>query len=245
MSIIKISELEHKMVHDASKDYGEYWVYANEAIHLLQNFVDGVAIEAQAFSIFLSQIQKSSTLAVLSTLRRHDVQALIMIRHLSESTVLAAYSLVEYELNKYIYTSKNGYAMEKKDIKKRAYKWIEKEYPDISKRIKLAKDQINDLYAHANLLSAFTNYKISEENNIVLEFFDKKDDVFTKQRLWWIGNISFGIIDLITKVNRKHSLISTKDISNNMLRLMMLNNKLQEELMKLPNFSAHIGKTLE
>ncbi|WP_186438576.1 hypothetical protein, partial [Cohnella terricola] len=239
-------QTEHNMIETAEKEYRDYYQFAIESINLLDSFVNSVELDAQVFLIFLSQIQKSTTLAVLSSLRRHDVQALMNIRHLLESFVLIVYSFIEKDFESYVLYSKYGYAVEKRDVKDRARKWLKAEFPEYSDKIKNMKDQINDFYAHANLLSAFANYNFDDDLKISLEIFDKKEDVFIRQRLWWIGNITFGIIDLIIKVNRKYPLITFRnDINKRMIKLAQRNNFLQEELTNLPNFSKHIGKTLE
>ncbi|MEW9702952.1 hypothetical protein [Paenibacillus sp. SI8] len=246
MDIVGVSTTEHQMIINSFDEYGDYYRYATESIDLLNGFIASIRTDAHVFMIFLSQIQKSSILAVLSTLRRHDVQALMTVRHLLESSVLATYSFIEHDLDEYAYTSKNGYAIEKKKIKERARKWLNAEFPEYSNKIKQIKGQINDFYAHANLLSAFANYEFSEVDKITLRLFDKKEDLFIKQRLWWIGNICFGIMDLFIKVNQKYPIITLiNEIDERMISLARYNNKLQEELMSIPNFTRHVGKTLE
>lgn len=246
MNLVELAKTECSMIEEAEEEFKEYYRFASESIGLLNNFINSVNIDGQVFLIFMSQIQKSTVLAVLSTLRRHDVQALMSVRHLLESYVLIIYSFVEKDFDSYVYQSKNRYAIERKDVKVRARKWLESQYPEYSNRIKNMKLQINDFYAHANLLSAFTNYDFTNESSITLKLFDKKEDIHIKQRLWWIGNISFGVADLIIKVNQRYPLvIFNKDTNEKMVDLALENNVLQEELMNLPNFLKHAGMTLE
>lgn len=71
----KFSAEEHKMLLRAEKEYGDYWTNALNYNGLLNNFVAEVKPEAMFFVIFISQVKKHHTLALLSISRRHNVQA--------------------------------------------------------------------------------------------------------------------------------------------------------------------------
>jgi hypothetical protein len=171
--IEELSKTEHTMVSSASENYGRFYNHAEEILKFLFAFIKSVDASAEVFIIFLSQIQKSLSLSTLSTVRQHDVQAQMMLRHALESAVLASYSLYERDIKKFADTNEQGYLFEIPGIKDKAYKWLEANYKTHNDKIRFMKTQvINKSTAHANIVSAFNNYDFEEQESIKITFFD-------------------------------------------------------------------------
>ena len=62
------------MLLQAERRYGDYWKNAMEYNGLLNNFVKEVKPNAMFFVMFMSQVKKHHTLALLSIPRQHSVQ---------------------------------------------------------------------------------------------------------------------------------------------------------------------------
>ena len=72
-------------------------------------------------------------------------------------------------------------------------------------------------------------------------FFDKPHVIITKQRLWWIANISFGVLDLFVRVVQDFPLIKFVDIlPNDMKKLGIENEQIKTELTKNEAFAKWI-----
>ena len=99
------------------------------------------------------------------------------------------------------------------------------------------KDQINETFAHASILPTSQNLYF-DGSKLGNQFFDAHDKLMTKQRLWWIGNVSLGLLDLFAKVIEKHPIVTlVDDLSPKMISLSYENNRILNELKRNPRFS--------
>lgn len=193
--------------------------------------------EAWIFISFLGKVHNSLLLALLATIRKHDVQTNMMLRQALESDVLACYALSEPVIESFTTEDQDGLLSSRKDVRTRAYKWLEEEYEDHSVKIKHMKDVINESSAHSDIMQTPTNYECLQDMMWIF-IFDKDDEhSVTKQRLWWIANIAFGLIDLFSIVAKKCPLIDfVDDFAKRMSEYGSDNRKWKTKLMSDPRF---------
>ncbi len=98
------------------------------------------------------------------------------------------------------------------------------------------KTTINETFAHANILSTPYNYEV--DGSIIRKlFFDIPDSLISKQRLWWIANVSFGLLDFIAAVAQKYPIIKfTDDFPDKMKKYGIDNETIKKQLMENPRF---------
>lgn len=237
-NINDIVNSEKDMFFSSEKIYGEYFVNAMGSNDFLNSFILSINDPEKFISVaFLSQIRKFSTLAMLSAVRRHYVQSMMNLRQVLEAVLWMIYAMVFKEDNKF-YAS-NGRILEvSKTLKNNRNKWIEKEFPEKSKKIKSQKNIINESVAHSNIIYAFINFEADNKNkNFNTPFFDFKDTDFIKVNLWTISNSIIGIIEFIYEVNKKYNVFKIKnDFISELQKLGFENNKLKIELMKKEKF---------
>ncbi len=237
-----LSNTENALIKNAQQEYGIIYDNANNAVSLMWDFIKVVKSDGWIFISFLSQVQKFLTLALLSTVRMHDVQTNMLLRQALESAVLAGYSLTNSDLESFGYIDSNGITHENKNAKENAYKWIQNSYPIHSKKIRSFKDAINSISAHSNIINTTSNFEFNEgEMNVM--FFDKPHVIITKQRLWWIANISFGVLDLFVRVVQDFPLIKfVETLPNDMKKLGVENEQVKQELTKNEAFAKWLTK---
>ncbi|MDD5772248.1 MAG: hypothetical protein PHX78_02120 [bacterium] len=224
--------LENEQIKKALIEYGCVLVNANDFVGLLWEFVEGYEDKALNFIYFLSQVQKSLTLALLSTLRKHDVQMNLMLRHALESAVLACYGLFEANTNEFGTVNTDGILNPNDKVKDKAYKWLDEKYRSYSEKIKDMKDIINKNSAHPNIAQTLNNCNFAE-NLRTITFLDEVDILFTKHRLWWIANISYGLLDLFEKVIKDYPIVKLDDgFIRKLEKLYVENEKIKQELIK-------------
>jgi len=237
VQILQLSEAENELVKYAHETYGHIFENAHDLVFLTWNFLSDVKPDAWVFTLFLSQLQKSLTLSLLSTLRNHDVQFHLVLRYALESAVLAAYALHDANIDSFGYTDDKEVLHQNEKVKDKAYKWIEANYETYSEKIKHMKKTINQSFAHATIIATPQNiyFQNSKIGNL---FFDKEDQLMTKQRLWWLANVSFGLLDFFSKVISRYPLVTlARDFPVKMRDLGIQNEKIKSELMNHPRFA--------
>ena len=233
--IESISWSEHELIVEARELYDEFLLFSEETIKLLMKSFVSVHPNCDVFLVFLSQIQKALTLTLLSTIRKHDVQSSLMLRIALESSVYAGYALTKANVFDFVTLDENGFAHENKNIKKKALKWIEDNYSHFSISIKNYKDMINDSSAHSNIISAFSNFSIGTNDSIIISMFDNDRTEMIKERLWWVGNITFCILDFLRIVIKDHPMVKLHDnFHQELFDISRLNDYLEDQLLKNP-----------
>ena len=199
ITLSNLSKHEQKLIENAANEFGNNFTHAHDLVFFTWTFITSIKPAAYAFSLFLSQIQKSLVLCLLSALRNHDVQYHMMLRHVLENTSLACFSLYETDTEKFYRSDENDILYAKESATRQAYKWLEKNYPGFSAKIKDMKDNINKSFAHASILPGPLNIHVNG-NTIGNLFFDKPGKLMTRHRLWWTANVTLGILILFEKV---------------------------------------------
>jgi len=247
-NIIEISEIENALIKAASVEYGRYYENASSLVSLASDFFNKADFDFWVFLSLLSQVQNSLCLALLSTLRRHDVQTNMMLRHVLEAAVLACYSIHNKNEDNFAKQTSEGLLILNDKVRDKSYKWLESNYKSYSDKIKFMKDKINKTSTHANIMHAFYNTDFSSHRKIVVSIFDGNNEdiehtrVMIMQRLWWIGNIAFGIVDLLSKVISDYKAANLIDnFADIMATLGRQNQMLMEELKQNQRCLLHNG----
>jgi len=171
----------------------------------------------------LSSVQKNLSFSLLAVIRRHNTQAMMILRQVLESSVLGCYGLYDNDINKFY--KKEIYEHNKSidKIRKSVYNWVKGEYPEYSDAIKTFKDEINKQFAHANIVHASTDI-LSEQTFL---FFDKKDEILTKNLLCVIAWVSSVLLNFFSKVIQDFPLVKVVDNFENKVK------KLESERYKI------------
>lgn len=240
IDIIELSQMEHDSVADAAAKYGTIFVHAHDIVAFTWLFLKKVRPEALAFTLFLSQFQKGITLSFLSALRNHEVQFSLMLRQSLEAAALASYALHSPDIDGFGRPDTNNCLIADRSVTKKAYKWLESEYPAYSESMKYMKNQINESYAHASILPASDNIQF-DSRKMGSTFFDNPDDLFTIQHLWWIGNVVFGILDLFEQITKRYPMVTlVPDFQNKMQQFGRDNMQIKTDLQANPRFARWI-----
>jgi hypothetical protein len=183
--------------------------------------------------MFLTQVKKHAMLALFSTVRLHRVQALMNLRQVLEAGASAAFAIANPEHVHFVDTDERGILNPTKELTKARYDWLTEHYPEASIAIKRLKDTINASAAHANFVSADSNFRPSQGgNSFDAPFFDIEDEYHVRIDLWTIGNIAYGTMDLFFRVNRGRNVITFEDhFPSRLQKLANDNRALQTELM--------------
>lgn len=173
-----ISQLEDQLVKNAADQYGEVYHLALSYLEFSWEFIEKFMPQAEAFLLMMGQVRSSNYLAFLSILRHHLLQSKLNMRVSLESSVLACYSLENFEIDKVMRSKESSLKDLRKaeeKFKKNSIKWINEKYSSHSEIIKEYKDKINETYAHASFTtSTFNGY--SDENVYSGSFFDRSID---------------------------------------------------------------------
>ncbi|MBW4081275.1 hypothetical protein [Paenibacillus sp. S150] len=232
-----VSCSEHELIVNAREKYDDFLLFSEEAIILLTKSFVSVHPKCDVFLLFFSQIQKALTLSLLATIRKHDVQSSLMLRIALESSIYAGYALDKTNVFDFVNIDENGFAHENENVKKKALKWIDDNYNHFSITFKNYKDMINSSAAHSNILSAFNNFSIGIKDSITINLFDNDSTEMVKERLWWIGNITFCIVDFLRTVIKDYPMVKLYDNFNQELfDISRLNDFLEDQLLKNPNY---------
>ena len=243
-NIHEISEIENALIKTAPLEYGKFFDNANGLVSFTNDFYNQVDFNFWLFLSFSTQVQNSLFLALLSTLRRHDVHSNMILRQALESVALACFSAYNTDENDFAQKTPEGLLILNKKVLSKVYKWLEANYKIHSVKIEIMKKHINETSAHSNLLHVFRNTDFSIERKIVASIFDGNNvdtehfKVMVEHRLWWIGNIAFGLIELLSKVINDFKVGKLiDDFPQIMAEFGKENRGLMEELKQNPRFS--------
>lgn len=189
---------ELTMTLEASDRYGEYFELAAEASINFSNLVQINTVGIEVFLRFHTQAKKHHTLSLLSTVRRHRVQAKQCLRVFVESIAHMAYALTHKDEALY-FNRERGAPEDQSKVSSRAYKWLKAQHPQASAVLKGIKDEINDQNAHANLATSFHNF-IVLDSSLHTPFFDLEDDDEVKVDLWQCARVALVATDLILTI---------------------------------------------
>ena len=198
MTLEEIVESECAMFIDGEARYGRYFKHARAATMDLSLCVVSVDRDrSHTFGRLFSLMKKHHTLAFLSTLRLHRVQAMLNLRQVLEAGAGAAYAIANPDVRGFADIDAFGIIDPSQELAKKHYRWLGKNYPDSSKWIRDTKDQINNQMAHANIVSADATFRVGQTPDVIdLPFFDAEDEYIVQTDLWQIGSVAIKLMGL-------------------------------------------------
>lgn len=201
---------EQVLTANARDRLGSFVEVALNAIGTLNTFV--VSINEGHFLAAASQlaIQKFVTLAFLSYVRSHFAQAEFNTRQAIEFSSLCAYLMAHPEEDA---TGKGEAFKPPKTLSVKAYKWMDKEHPDLSKMLLDLKSQVNDTTAHASIyLTHFTfDWEASKGDRFQGSFFDTADPNITRMALISLARLVIIIVQTLRLTAEKHGGFKVRD----------------------------------
>jgi hypothetical protein len=209
----EIVDSERSMFLDGEVRYGPHFEHARAATRYLSLCV--VTMEhdrSDTFGRLFSLMKKHHTLAFLSTLRLHKVQAMLNLRQALEAGAGAAYAIANPDIRGFADIDTFGIMDTSKKLSKQ-YKWLKDNYPEASKDIEDIKRQINDQNAHANIISAHATFRAGQTKEVVdLPFFDAEDEYFVKADLWMISSVAIRLMDLFYGITKEVALATGRSV---------------------------------
>lgn len=234
--IINIGTLikqEQKVIESSLEEYRSLVTNTDNLINILKDIVKIKNREAAAYYFLVNQLQNGLYQCLLSMLRRHEVQAQLILRHSVEIACLTIYSLHNTKIEKFI-TKDNIGAKPVQNVLKESYKWLDKKYSQESKQLKLLKDQINEYYAHGNMFNSFKTVNINKKS---IDFFDKKDTLMEKIFIWKIGFVASISFKLIYNESKESTVVETvENTFKRFIPLLEKNQKFREIFMNEERF---------
>lgn len=240
-TIEEIIESEHGMLQKAPERFGEYFTHAMEGTALLNSFLVSVDIEGHIFTAFLAQIRKHVLLAIFSSVRLHQVQAMMDMRQALEAGSCAAFAIKNPDVSGFADIDESGMIDATQELTKKRYKWLEENFPAGSEAIKNMKKVINSSTAHSNLIYAMQSFALDASNNqFTTPFFDVEDDHHVKTNLWMIGNVTYGLMYLFFGINQgnKGMLKFQPDFVDRLKSFHAKNDELKSEMMSSSRYLA-------
>jgi hypothetical protein len=207
-TIEEIIESERSMPLKARERYGRYYSHTYEVSVFLSRCIVSLDQDRMMFGRFHAHMKKHHTLALLSTVRLHKVQAMLNLRQVLEAGASGAFAIANPEQHHFADSDERGILDPSSKLTKKRYDWLDKNYEKRSQWIKATKDKINSSAAHANIVSADSVFRIADAGDqINAPFFDVEDEYFVKCDLWLIASVALSLMDLFYGVNQDRNVI--------------------------------------
>ena len=206
-TIEEYSADEHALIMNAKADHGDWFVFANNCMSLLDTGVIGFGDRRRVFGGFWSQVTMHTLLALLSTLRKHSVQSSMNMRHVSEYACLAAYALVHPDRD--LFTKmKDGFHVPVEEAKKKSYVWLDQIAPIQMGRLEFIRKQISGSHGHANLRNSTATIQFADDGaKFIFSFFDETHDDYVPMGLFRIGFLCITILEMLNIVDGENRLV--------------------------------------
>lgn len=231
----QIIETEHRLAMTAAERYGKYYKHAEAATSFISLFPKSVPPTLPIFARFWSLTKKHHLLALLSTVRLHQTQAMMDLRQTLEAAVCAAFAIVYTDPALFADTTEAGTLDSSQALSRKRYRWLDDNFPDASLYIKGHKDGINNSTAHANIVYTHRIFEL-KEREYNLPFFDIDDEYYTRTDLYTIGAIGISLMNLFYAVNDRHGrpIEFVEDFEQRLLLLNSQSEELQKEMLADP-----------
>jgi hypothetical protein len=241
------------MFLDGELRYGRYFRFAWTATMYLTLCVVAVEYDrSDTFGRLFSLMKKHHTLAFLSALRLHKVQAMVNLRLVLEAGAGAAYAIADPDIRGFADIDAFG-IMDTSNKLPTYYTWLNRNYPDASKDIKDIKDQINDQNAHANIISAHATFHADPAADVAdVPFFDVEDQYSVQTDLWRISRAAITLMDLFYGITKDvaleigRSVVDFRaDFPNTILGLKAESDALLDEIKESDRYKTALRKEQE
>ena len=249
-----IVDSERSMFFDGEARYGRHFKHARAATMFLSLSVAGVDRDrSDIFWRFFSLMKKHHTLAFLSALRLHRVQAMLNLRQVLESGACAACAIADPDVRWFADIDTFGVMNPSKKLTEKRNRWLRENYPQASRRIEDVKRQINDQMAHANIVSADATFRVGQTPDVVdLPFFDAEDDYVVQNDLWLISDVAIKLMGLFYLVKENVARTTGRSVlefglefQNTFGHLAAENNALQDEIKGSDRYKTELSEALE
>ena len=209
----EILDSERELVLRGEERYGRFCSHANGFGSLLgTGTIKSIKADGATFALFYANVVKHYWLASFSALRLHHVQCQMNLRQVLENGACAAYAIANPDPAGFADTRADGTLDPTQELTKKRYAWLDQNFKAGSDGIKRQKMQINEIGAHANIVSAHQNFKADLEGGMFhTPYFDFEDEFVVKTDLWQTANIAMGLLDLFYGVNQKVGVITYQD----------------------------------
>jgi len=222
-----IIEQENNLTDRARFDLGDNYHLSLDLLKLLQ-CVKSFSIENEMAHVFDSQILKGFHLVILNTIRRHNVEAQLILRYTLESLVLFVYSM-EHIKEKDFKIVRNDFQIIDYDDKllENAYIHFKKRYPELSKEIQNMKDFINAFYSHSNPMASQYNSAIID-GRLKAFVFDTYENSSIREILLTINFIMIATLKIYKqlKIDYKNMFYFNDNFENQFHELLARHDKL-------------------
>jgi hypothetical protein len=240
----EIIDSEREMMLSAKVRYGKYYSNALACSLLLSKCVGSFDHSREMFARFLTLMKNHHLLALFSIVRLHKVQAMMNLRQVLEAGASAAFAIANPEKHHFAETTDLGTLDPTQELTRKRYQWLESNYKDKSDAIKMAKERINRLAAHANIVATHSIYRVEADGEIAsVPFFDVEDEYLVNADLWQAASISLELMDLLYGVNQKHDVIEfIPGFANDIGSLAQATNALVAELRATDRYKKTASK---
>lgn len=238
LDAISLIDQENYISYSSIIDCGSIVRNTELLIGILSKCVEIKDQDATAFFFLHKQVQNGLYQCFLSSLRKHEIQAKLMLRHSIETACLSTYSLHNINLESYLI--KDEFGAKPTNINKKVYAWLDKNYSEQSFLLKMVKNQINEYYAHGNM---FASLRTRTDRNALkdIDFFDKKDLLLDRSYLWQIGYVAIIIFDLTYQAAKTSNIvIINKEAFKQFKLLVEENQQYRTEFMKEERLSRWV-----
>lgn len=236
MDIKELIKIENEIIEESISESEELITNSYNLVKLLSKIANVKNTDASAFFFLHRQVQNGLFQSLLSILRRHEIQAQIMLRHSIETACLSVYSLENTNTNDYIVLDDIA-AKPVKGVERKAYNYLDKEFHEESKKLKAIKDNINQYFAHGNMFSSFKTFSKELQK---IDYFDKKDSLLERTFIWQIGYVASIVFIMIYKASKKSSAVMVrKEAFDEFKMLLSVNQEFREEFLKEERLRRH------
>lgn len=243
--MINLSNKENNLILYAKYNFGEYYDIAIESLQLTKCLVS-IEPKCHIFFHFFNHASNCFYLSVLSFLRRHSVQANMILRQAIESSALAAYSIVNTNLEdfgeiKLIGEKKCLYP--KENIKNKAYDWLKSNYQIYSDVLKICKDNINKFISHANISVTESNIRADISNGKLSGLQFDSEIIENFQGMLVICTfIITNVLGLINTINKDYkSLTFINDFENKLDDIKNKSEILRKKILEYPVLKEYLN----
>jgi hypothetical protein len=199
-NIEEIADSEARMVHSAPERFGDDYRLAWATSILLSRCVVSIDHTRLHFGRFLALTKKHHSLAVLSIVRLHKVQAMMNLRQAIEAGCAAAFAIANPEDEHFFKLNERGLVKSPQKLTDKRYRWLEQSRSDV---IKAKKDLINESHSHTNIVSSDNVFRIDDTGGLANSpFFDIEDDHLVMCDLWLASTVALELADWFYGVNK-------------------------------------------
>lgn len=240
----EITESEAQMVRTAAERFGTFFLNAWECSVLLSKCVISVDHSRLNFARFHAVLKKHHTLAILSLVRLHKVQAMMDLRQALEAGCAAAFAIAKPEDEHFFKVDQYGIITSPQSLTEKRYRWLDQNFRQRSDGIKAKKKLINDNHSHTNIVISDSVFRIDDTGQLInAPFFDIEDAYFVKTDLWLAAGIALELMDWFYGVNKGRDVIAfAPGFIDDVQRLAKTTDALRAEMVATERFKAAMEK---